>query len=118
MDNITSKKTKRIQQTLLITTISLLVILALPPFSVKKNVSASKYELQRSQIQAQLELYYLRHGQYPVIEAPLSDWQTKGQNSQFYFPKGVPTHDTYSRVWAVNSEGQVYGTPRTITTQR
>jgi type II secretory pathway pseudopilin PulG len=107
------KKTKLIRLALLLMTWSLLIAIALPSISNKKYINTSKYEVQRSQIQSQLEIYYLRHGHFPITDAPLSDWQTKGKDSQFYFPKGVPTHDNYSRVWRVNSEGKVYGAPST-----
>lgn len=73
-------------------------------FSANAKSKQAKFFAQKQIINAQLELFYLKNGRYPVQEAPLSNWK---DNVTVYFENGLPESDPYGQIWEVSETGRV-----------
>lgn len=73
-------------------------------FSANAKSKQAKFFAEKQIINAQLELFYLKNGHYPVKEAPLSNWTDK---VTLYFENGLPEVDPYGQVWQVSETGRV-----------
>jgi hypothetical protein len=103
-----SRAKKNLLFLLALIALTLLGLNIIPTLFIKKDgLYASKYEVARMEIQTKLDLFYLRHGHYPVVNAPLTEWLKLGQNYLYYFPKGIPAKTPYNRPWKVTADGKV-----------